>query len=73
MNRIPPSKRIRSQIEALMNGAFEDQEDLLSQLVRLGVQQLIQEALEQEWTVLASPRLRITAWSKYRSLEQSFR
>ena len=34
MNRIPPSKRIRSQIEALMNGGFEDQEDLLSQLVR---------------------------------------
>jgi len=50
MNRIPPSKRIRSQIEALMNGAFEDQEDLLSQLVRLGVQQLVQEALEQEAT-----------------------
>jgi putative transposase len=50
MNRIPPSQLIREQIEALLNGAFEDQDDLLSQLVRLGAQQLVQEALEQEAT-----------------------
>lgn len=50
MNRIPPSQRIREQIEALLNGAFEDQDDLLNQLVRLGAQQLVQGALEQEAT-----------------------
>jgi len=31
-----------------LSGASRDQHDLLSQLVCLGVQQLIQEALEQE-------------------------
>jgi len=48
MNRILPSKRIRSQIEALISGGFEDQDDLPSHLIRLGVQQLTQEALERK-------------------------
>jgi len=50
MHRIPPSRQVEAQIEGLLNGAFEDQEDLASQLVRLGAQRLVQEALEQEVT-----------------------
>jgi putative transposase len=50
MNRIPPSKQVDAQIKTLLNGAFEDQEDLASQLVRLGAQRLVQDALEQEVT-----------------------
>jgi len=40
MHTIPPRKRIPSQIGALLNGAngaFEDQNDLLSQLERRGL------------------------------------
>ncbi len=36
MNRIPPSERMRAQIGALFQGDFQDQEDLVSQLARLG-------------------------------------
>ena len=50
MDRIPPSQQVEARIEDLLNGAFEDQEDLASQLVRLGAQRLVQEALEQEVT-----------------------
>ena len=39
-----------AQMEDLLDSAFEDHEDLASQLVRLGVHRLVQEALEQEVT-----------------------
>jgi transposase-like protein len=49
MNKIPPSQRIRKQIEALFSGeGWEDQEELITRILSLGAQQLAQEALEQE-------------------------
>lgn len=51
MNRIPPSEQVRKQIAALLEqGEWETGEDLLSQLVLLGAQQVAQGALEQEVT-----------------------
>ncbi len=50
MKRIPPSQRLREEIERLLEGAAEDQQDLLGQLVRLGAERLLQEALEEEVT-----------------------
>jgi hypothetical protein len=34
MVRIPSSQQVQAQVRDLLNGAFEDQEDLASQLVR---------------------------------------
>ena len=50
MNRIPPSERIQKQIEALLQGDWEDKEDLVTKLLMLGTQRLAQEMLEQETT-----------------------
>jgi putative transposase len=50
MNRIPPSERIQKQIEALLQGNWEDKEDLITKLLMLGTQRLTQEMLEQEVT-----------------------
>ena len=48
--RIPPSERIRQQIDQLLNNGIESQEDPVGVLVQLGAQLLVQEALEEETT-----------------------
>jgi transposase-like protein len=50
MNRIPPSERIRKELDQLLNEGLEGQENLLSTLVRLGAQLMVQEMLERETT-----------------------
>ncbi len=50
MDRIAPSQRAHQQIEALLAGDFSEAEDLLGKLVRLGIQRMAQEALEEEVT-----------------------
>ena len=49
MNKIPPSKRIRQETEEFFNG-LAGEANVLSTLLKLGVQRLLQEALEQEVT-----------------------
>lgn len=51
MTRVPPSERIRKEIEELLSkGLHEYEGDLTGTLVRLGAQQFLQELLEQELT-----------------------
>lgn len=48
MNRIPPTERIRKQIEELYTSGIEGDSVPVSLLLRLGAQRLVQEMLEQE-------------------------
>ena len=50
MKRIPPSERIRKQLNQLLSEGVDAQEDLLGVLVRSGAELLMQEALEREVT-----------------------
>jgi transposase-like protein len=50
MNRIPPSKRIQKQIDALLEGEWANGDELVTKLILLGAQHLGQEMLEQEVT-----------------------
>lgn len=50
MKRIPPSEQIRQQIQEIMHGNWENEEDLVTRLVQLGTQRIAQEVLEQEVT-----------------------
>lgn len=50
MNRIPPSEKIRKQINKIMQGDWENEEDLITKLLHLGAQHIAQEVLEQEVT-----------------------
>jgi putative transposase len=50
MNRIPPSEKIRKQINRIMQGDWENEEDLITKLLHLGAQRIAQEVLEQEVT-----------------------
>jgi putative transposase len=50
MNRIPPSEKIRKQINKIMQGDWENEEDLITKLLHLGAQRIAQEVLEQEVT-----------------------
>jgi transposase-like protein len=50
MERIPPSQKIRQDISQLLSQGLEGQEDVLTTIVRLGTQCLVQEMLEQEVT-----------------------
>jgi len=51
MDRVPPSDKIRKEIDAILNGNNrEDEENLVSRMLFLGAQKLAQEALEQEVT-----------------------
>lgn len=51
MSRVPPSIRVRKEVEELLrNGIEGNGSQLTAKLVRLGAQQLIQELLEQEVT-----------------------
>ena len=48
--RIPPSARLRQRIEEFLENGIEGAEDPLGELIRLGAQLVVQEALEQETT-----------------------
>ena len=51
MHRIPPSQRIGEDLTAILAGAFSkeaNQTDLRGQLVKLGIQKMLQELLEAE-------------------------
>jgi len=48
--RIPPSARLRRQIEEFLGNGLEGAEDPLGELIRLRAQLVVQEALERETT-----------------------
>lgn len=50
MQRIPPSEKIGKKLEALLSQGLEGEGHVTSALVRLGVERLVQELLEQEVT-----------------------
>ena len=50
MKRIPPSQRIGKRINELLNLGLEGEEDVTTVIIRLGVERLVQELLEQEET-----------------------
>ena len=50
MKRIPPSKQIKQEISSLLSQGVKEEINLLNELVKKGVQHLLQEALEQEVT-----------------------
>ena len=50
MNRIPPSQKIGKQFELLMKQGLDGEQDLTSTVVRLGIERLVQEMVEQEVT-----------------------
>ena len=50
MSRIPPSERIREEVNHLLQDGLASQDDPLGMLLHLGARRLIQELLEQEVT-----------------------
>lgn len=50
MKRIPPSQRIGKKINELLNHGLDREEDITTVIIRLGIERLIQELLEQEVT-----------------------
>jgi transposase-like protein len=50
MKRIPPSQQIRQEISSLLSEGIRGEGNILTELVKKGVQHLLQEALEQEVT-----------------------
>jgi putative transposase len=48
MNRIPPSHKIGKKFEQLMNQGLDGEEDITSVVVRLGIERVVQEMVEQE-------------------------
>ena len=48
MKRIPPSRKIRQRINEVIQNGVETDEDMTSVVIRLGVERLIQEMLEEE-------------------------
>ena len=50
MHRIPPSQKIGKQLEQLMNQGLDGEEDVSSMVVRLGIERVVQEMVEQEVT-----------------------
>lgn len=50
MTRIPPSQKIREEVQRLLSDGFNGEGDITSRLLRLGAQRLVQELLEQEIT-----------------------
>jgi putative transposase len=50
MKRIPPSQKIRHQIDQLLRGGPDGEEDVTTMVIRLGIERLVQEMLEQEVT-----------------------
>jgi putative transposase len=50
MKRIPPSQKIRKKMDELLSDGLDGEEGVTSLIVRLGVERLVQELLEQEVT-----------------------
>src|SRR5512139_2144867 len=50
MKKIPPSEQVRQEISSLLSQGLSGEGNLLTELVKKGVQHLLQEALEQEVT-----------------------
>lgn len=50
MKRVPPSQRIGKRINELLSLGLEGEEDVTTVIIRLGVERLVQELLEQEET-----------------------
>ena len=48
MQRIPPSQEVRQRISELFANGAETEEKMTSVVIRLGVERLIQEMLEEE-------------------------
>ena len=50
MKRIPPSEQAKQEISSLLSDGIQGEVNILTELVKKGVQHLLQEALEQEVT-----------------------
>ena len=50
MNRVPPSQKIGKEFEQLMNQGLDGEEDITSMVVRLGIERVVQEMVEEEVT-----------------------
>src|SRR5512139_106015 len=50
MRKIPPSEQIRQEISSLLSQGLSGEGNILTELVKKGVERLLQEALEQEVT-----------------------
>jgi transposase-like protein len=50
MDRIPPSQKIGKKVEQLMNQGLDGEADITTKVVRLGIERVVQEMVEQEVT-----------------------
>ncbi len=50
MDRIPPSRKVGKRIEELLKQGLDGEEDITTTVIRLGVERLVQELVEQEVT-----------------------
>lgn len=50
MHRIPPSQKIGKKVDELLRQGLDGEEDVTTAIIRLGVERLVQELLEQEAT-----------------------
>ncbi len=50
MQRIPPSQKIGKKFEQLMNQGVDGEEDVTTMVIRLGIERVVQEMVEQEVT-----------------------
>jgi transposase-like protein len=50
MNRIPPSQKIGKKVEQVMKQGLDGVEDITTTVIRLGIERIVQEMLEQEVT-----------------------
>lgn len=48
MKRIPPSEKIRQRINDILENGLETEGDMSSLIIRMGVERLLQEMLEEE-------------------------
>ena len=50
MHRIPPSQKIGKKFEKLLNQGLDGEEEVTSMVIRLGIERVVQEMVEQEVT-----------------------
>ena len=50
MGRIPPSQKIGKKLDDLLSRGLDGEGDVTSNIVRLGIERLVQELVEQEVT-----------------------
>ena len=72
MKRIPPSEKIRYQINELLTQGLDGEEDVTTVIFRLGVERLVQEMLEQEVTRMIAADVLETYQALYPSAMKSF-